>query len=191
MANQRIDGRLLYARFASAWGKRFVENHPTDEFVQIWCIDWESGLKGIDSNVIMRALDKCRLTMDWPPVLSEFLRMCDQQSGLPGIDEAYQLAFAHNFSNPLVETAFKQIISWDWTHDSERDLRKKFAAAWKKTVEEHQTARMLGHGEAPHGLEEGVKRKGNTGESHERRNLAGHAMDFLPKGYGNSPDNDD
>ncbi len=180
MTDQRIDGRILYARFASAWGRRFVENHPTEDFVGIWCDDWSRALAGISRDVILTALDECRLTMDWPPVLSEFLRMCDQHNGLPSLNEAYEKALRRDFAHPAIQKAFSAIPSWDWTHDTEKDLRRKFAAAWKKAVDGQRGLRLLEQGEGSNGLESRAESPGATRVRNEKSNMARHVMDCLP-----------
>jgi hypothetical protein len=40
--------KILYMLFASTYGEKFVKNHPTDQFVQLWWEEWSEGMAGID-----------------------------------------------------------------------------------------------------------------------------------------------
>lgn len=97
--------------------------------------EWGSALAGVDLHVIRLALDDLRNNGDqFPPTLPIFLKLCRDRSGIPDMEKAYQMALRRDFSHPVSELCFNRIGSWDFTHDSEKTLRKKFSLAYMEEI---------------------------------------------------------
>lgn len=122
--------KLLYMRFASTYGEKFVKNHPTDQFVQLWWEEWSEGMAGIDPKHIKEGLSFCRLNLEWPPSIAEFRRICEQNAGVPTVDDALQLAIRREFTHPIVSIAFDKVGSWAMKNDKAQELKGKFQIAY-------------------------------------------------------------
>lgn len=119
-------GHYLYLRFSSIWGHKFTSNHTDVNFVSMWMSDWAESLSNVSEEVIKSAIDNCKNTLEWPPSIAEFLKLCDRTLGIPSPQEAMQLAIRMDFSHPMVKAIFDRVGSWDMSHDKETVLLKKF-----------------------------------------------------------------
>lgn len=128
--------KLLYMRFASTYGDKFVKNHPTDQFVELWWEEWSEGMAGIDPTHIKEGLSYCRLNLEWPPSIAEFRRICEQNSGVPSSSHALQMAIRKDFSHPIVSIAYDKVGSWAMKNDKEAVLNGKFQAAYIEALNE-------------------------------------------------------
>lgn len=93
---------------------------------------WAQSLAGIEVNVIKKALDFCRMNLEWPPSIAEFINICEEIVGIPSMDEVIRLCVARDFSHPLVKMVFDLIGSWSFSNDRERDLRQKVEVTYKQ-----------------------------------------------------------
>ena len=118
--------KKLYIRFATLYGEKFTKNHVNDEYVKIWWQDWAEGLLGIDVTHVKNAVDYCKLNLEWPPSLAEFIKICEKSSGMPTYYEAMQAAIRRDFYHPIIKILFDRIGSWDIQHDNEEVLLRKF-----------------------------------------------------------------
>jgi hypothetical protein len=128
--------KILYMRFASTYGEKFVKNHPTDQFVQLWWEEWSEGMAGIDPAHIKDALSYCRLNLEWPPSIAEFRRICEQASGVPFFAQAMQSAIRREFNHPVIALAYEKVGSWAMRNDKEAELKSKFQAAYTEALNE-------------------------------------------------------
>ena len=173
-------GKRLFAQFSINWNERFLRNFPDDTLIDFWCAQWESALSGFNREAIAGAVHQAITTFDWPPVLAEFIRMCDEGSGLPSFEEAFQKALRRDFDIPAVREAFNTIGDWDFRRATDKDLRKRFSFAWKDAVRKNRSTNMLEHKEVPNGLEIGTQRTRATRVPDEKGNMARQAVDFMP-----------
>lgn len=128
--------RALYLRFCAIYGDKFVKPYHDADFKIIWHNEWLSGLSDIDVNVIKGVLETCKKTIEWPPSIAEFLRLCEHASGFPSPDKALQGAIRRDFSHPIVAIAYDKIGNWSMQHDKENDLRPKFEEAYRIALQE-------------------------------------------------------
>lgn len=132
-------GRLLFARFGAIWGKRFSESFTDPVQIQVWEEEWSTLIQKLDPELVRKAIDHCRLNLDWPPVMSEFLRICDaMDDSLPDFECAFRMAVDRNFEVPEVQKAFAQLDSWTFRRLDEKESRKMFKEAWNNVLQERR-----------------------------------------------------
>lgn len=126
--------KLLYARFASMYGDKFVKNYHDKDFIQIWWDDWSEGLAGIDPSNIKEALSNCRLNLEWPPSLAEFRKLCEKAAGYPSFEQSFAAALRNDFYHPLIKIAYDLVGEWSMKHGKEDEVRKKFETAYEEAI---------------------------------------------------------
>lgn len=131
--------KLLYMRFASTYGEKFTRTHTSDQFVQLWWEEWSEGMAGIEPAHIKDALSYCRLNLEWPPSIAEFRRLCERQSGIPSLDDAFHMAIRRDFSHPIIAIAYDHVGSWAMKNDKDTILLSKFQEAYTKALNQHRT----------------------------------------------------
>jgi len=131
--------KILYMRFASTYGEKFVKHHPNDQFVQLWWEEWSEGMAGIDPAHIKEALSYCRLNLEWPPSIAEFRRLCESASGVPSVAQCLQAAIRRDFNHPVIKIAYDKVGSWAMKNDREADLKPKFQAAYTEALNEFRS----------------------------------------------------
>ncbi len=132
-------GKLLFARFGAIWGKRFSESFTDPIQVQIWQEEWSELIHTLDPELVRKAIDHCRLNLDWAPVMSEFLRICESlDNSLPDFECAFRMAINRNFDVPEVQQAFAQLDSWKFRHSDEKTSRKMFKDAWNNVLQDRR-----------------------------------------------------
>lgn len=87
--------------------------------------EWAEALINIPPEAIKEAINYCRDNLEWPPSIAEFRKYCQKYQGLPTIDEVLKQSIERNFYQPIVKIIFDKIGSWAFSHDSEKELRKK------------------------------------------------------------------
>jgi hypothetical protein len=122
--------KLLYMRFASTYGEKFVKNHPNDEFVKLWWEEWSEGMAGIDPNHVKEGLSYCRLNLDWPPSIAEFRRICESFAGIPSPEKSLADAIRGDFNHPITAMAYDKVGSWAMKTSKQTDLLSVFKAAY-------------------------------------------------------------
>ena len=137
-------GSVLYARFSSIWGRRFTEQFDDELAVKVWIEEWGTMVCSHGRPVVRKAIDICKMSLDWPPVMSEFLKICREAAGEPDFESAFQMAIRRDFSFPLVEQAFKRLDSWKFRHATEKESRSMFSDALELCLKERQS-NLLGY----------------------------------------------
>jgi hypothetical protein len=132
----------IYLKFSVIYGERFLKNITTDELVLLWCHEWEKSLVTVPLECIRKALDECTTTFDWPPTLSEFIKLCHKPLGVPSFEEAFRLAARRDKSHPLVQIAYDKVGSWDMQNSKEPTLRPKFKAAYQEALKEYTKSHL-------------------------------------------------
>src|SRR5258707_15101876 len=79
--------KILYMRFASTYGEKFVKHHPNDQFVKLWWEEWSEGMAGIDPAHIKEELSYSRLNLEWPPSIRSFRLLCESASVVPFVGQ--------------------------------------------------------------------------------------------------------
>lgn len=128
--------KRLYLRFSTIWPEKFVKPYHTEEFISVWYQEWAEGLEGIKAEHIKKALDYCKMNLDWPPSIAEFRRYCEKVMGLPTLEEALQKAIRRDFSHPVIAITYEKIGSWNMTHAKEEVLIAKFKTAFHEALDE-------------------------------------------------------
>jgi hypothetical protein len=127
----------LFLRFEAIYGHLWTSRHTHVDAWEITKDEWGMALADINHTAIRKALDELRANGEqYPPTLPMFVKMCLSESGVPSEEEAYQMSLKRVFPHPLARLCYEKVGSWDFTHDSVKDLKKKFAIAYKEVLKE-------------------------------------------------------
>lgn len=137
--------KALYLRFSSIFGDKFIKDYHNDEFRIVWYDEWLTGLQDIDSLLIKDALQHCRLSLEWPPSIAEFRKICETIAGMPSLDQALAMAIRQEFNHPVVKLASDVVGSWSMKQDKESVLREKFKAAYQEAVNTYRSDPAKAH----------------------------------------------
>lgn len=126
--------KLLYCRFSVIYGDKFVKSNHDDNFKTIWYEEWLSGLLGIDISLIKGALDHCKITLEWPPSVAEFRRICESLDGFPTLEKSLSSAVRGDFFHPIIAMAYDKVGSWAMKNCKESELLLKFKIAYQESL---------------------------------------------------------
>jgi hypothetical protein len=119
------------------WGEKWTKNF-SDVTLEVALYDWADGVRGIPVEVIERALHYCKMNLEWPPSIAEFIFICELEEGMPSCDQTYDALLRKEFlkvsSHPVVKMVYDKIGSWALANDGEKDLRKKVRSAYDAMV---------------------------------------------------------
>lgn len=125
--------------FQTIYLKKWTDNFPSIEILDLAIEQWRKGLSGIDNKLIEKAVDYCRINLIWPPSIAELISFCEKEEGIPDCEEAFFLAIRREYTHSLVELVAIDVGSWAMSNDSEKVLRKKFKAAYDRRLKEYRT----------------------------------------------------
>jgi hypothetical protein len=131
-----IYAKALYLRFCTIYGDKFVKSYHDDDFRSLWAAEWSTGLAGINPTLIKGALETCKLTLEWPPSLAEFRRICEQADGVPSCTQALEAAVGGKFDHPVTFLAYSKVGSWSMKNDKASLLGGKFQVAYIEALNE-------------------------------------------------------
>jgi hypothetical protein len=106
--------------------------------IEIAIEQWRKGLAGISNESIEKAMDYCRINLEWPPSIAEFLSHCEKASGLPDMEYVYHALIRRELNHPIVQTAYEAIGSWALKNDTEVALRAKLKIAYDKAIQDYR-----------------------------------------------------
>ena len=72
--DQRI--KRLFIRLAAIYGHLWNNLYQHEEFTQLSQQEWQNGLKSFDNATLGRALERCCVSMNYPPTLPMFIEIC-------------------------------------------------------------------------------------------------------------------
>lgn len=116
--------KKLFCEFGSIWLQKWYSNFLNERETIECAKNWQEALDGMPANAIKEAISYCRDNLEWPPSIAEFRRLCLKQY-LPSVDETIQKAIRRDFNNPIIHSIYLKIGSWDFSHDSEKVLKRK------------------------------------------------------------------
>ena len=105
--------------------------------------EWSSSISYLDEAVIDKAIDRCKVTMAWPPSIAEFLDLCDEQSGVLSAQQIMDNAIRQDFSQPIVQYVYDKIGSWDFRNDSTKQLLAKCQHHRNEFIATHRLSKGL------------------------------------------------
>jgi hypothetical protein len=127
----------LFLKLDGLYGHAWTSRHTNAISWEIAKNEWGNALTGIKVSWIEHALTELLNEGDqFPPSLPAFLKLCRDQRGIITEELAYHEALTRNFKDPISKLCYEKIGSWDFTHDSEKVLKKKFANAYREVVRE-------------------------------------------------------
>lgn len=101
--------------------------------------EWYEGLKDLSMEQLKHGFDHIRKKGgEFPPSIPEFRKACmpsAEELGIMPVSEALIKFFAKDFSNPMIESVYKKIGSWDYQHLTTRELTKQFTELYKIEVD--------------------------------------------------------
>lgn len=103
---------------------------------------WGKAIRNLSDKQIEMACDHCMLNFDWPVSICEFLKICENLSGMPSTEEIMQLGIRKDFSNPIVKKIYEAIGSWDFHRDTKKDLLSKIKNECDKIRNDFRTAML-------------------------------------------------
>lgn len=116
----------LYLRFTLIWGDKHTSRFTDKKFIQIWVEDWSDGIGRFNPMILKEAIDYCKLNLDWPPSLAEFIKICERSLNIPDPSQCMHNAIRGDLTDPFVKLIYDKIGSWNVKHDSEKELINKF-----------------------------------------------------------------
>ena len=132
---------LLFIRFQGIWANKWASQFPNEKLLKIAKHEWGTALYGFGADHIKVAIESCKKNSEWPPSIAEFVSICESQAGIPDCDKAFELAIRREFVHPVIEKAFNQIGSWDFSRQSEKNLRPRFNEAYQNALHEERIKR--------------------------------------------------
>lgn len=119
-------------RFTSIWGKKWADNFIEDGLIAVAYQDWAEGLRGLNAEDIKFGISYCRDNLEWPPSIAEFRKSCLKNRKIPSSKQLVDDIIRRNFKSNLHEIVFKKIGSWNFSHDTEKDLINKVESILKE-----------------------------------------------------------
>lgn len=113
-------------KFNAIWGHKWNSNFQDEESFLIALSEWKEGLSGVLPESMTRAIEHCRSTLEWPPSIAEFRKLCLRANGFPSVEEIMQLGIRRDFTHPAVMVIFRK-IERAFKEDSEDALKRKIA----------------------------------------------------------------
>ena len=69
----------LFQRFQGIWADKWLKC-MTPDVIEGAKTDWQQALTGIDPSRIRGAIEEARNTLEWPPSIAEFLKLCNKET---------------------------------------------------------------------------------------------------------------
>ena len=119
----------MFTRFRIIWGEKWTKNFE-DDSLQLAMAEWSQAINGIDEQIMEKAIIECKMNLEWPPSIAEFIGICEKQCGVPTWEEIIQLAIRRDFSHPIVKMVYEKVGSWNFANNTEKELREKVKSAY-------------------------------------------------------------
>lgn len=132
----------LFVRFSVIWGNKWTAQVSDDDYFQVAVEEWGTALYGIEGDSIASALDQCKMTLEWPPSIAQFISFCEKEENIPSWEDALQLAIRNDFCHPTIKLAYDSVGSWDMSHDTEKVLTKKFKSAFNEAKRNYRQKKI-------------------------------------------------
>jgi len=129
-----MHAKALYLRFAAIYDHKFVKSYHDEDFNSLWENEWCCGLEDVKVNTIKEALDYCRKNLEWPPSISEFIKICESYAGVPSLSDCVKAAMRREFNHPLALMCYQSVGNWAMTHETEKALESKFKSAYAESL---------------------------------------------------------
>ena len=101
--------KQLFMRFGAIWLQKWTSAFPTSAALTIAKAEWSEGLSGISDKSILRGITTVRQTLEWPPSIAEFRRLC---LGLPD-KQTVRFRVLQGGGDPLTNMIREMIGDWE------------------------------------------------------------------------------
>lgn len=132
----------MFLKFRVIWNEKWTRNIE-NEALAIAIQEWGKIIQRLNPVLVNKTIEICKLTMEWPPSICEFLTIYEKEMGIPSCEDALKMACHQNFDNPFVKGLYEEIGSWSFRSDTEKELRRKFKIAYEKAIIE-QRKQLIG-----------------------------------------------
>ncbi len=126
----------LFHAFKIVYTHKWQSSYQNDDDIKAGIAIWSKRLERYSENVITKSITECIDTLAWPPSIAEFIAICDKYLKIPSQSEILQKCIRRDLSHPLVKTIFDKIGSWDFSHDSQKNLERKINEHYHKALTE-------------------------------------------------------
>lgn len=133
----------MFLMFQTIYLKKWTDNFPTAEILEMAMQQWSKGLAGLSAQSIEKVVDYCRINLQWPPSIAEFISLCEKEEGIPDWETAMNASIRGDFYHPLIAAAYNEVGSWSMSRDSKKEVDKKFKEAYRRKLEEYRLSKNL------------------------------------------------
>ena len=132
----------LFNRFDGAYPNRWRAAFASEQAIANWRESWAEAFdeEGLTPQMISDGLKACRRAYDWPPSLTEFLKVCKPAISVDAaIYEAIDQMRARQhgkdkWSNPAIYWAAAKVGEFDMVSQTFSSLKPRFEAALKQVL---------------------------------------------------------
>ncbi|KWO62580.1 hypothetical protein WT98_30405 [Burkholderia territorii] len=133
----------LFNRLDGLYPNRWRASFPSEQSIANWRESWAEAFdeEGITTQMISDGIRGCRRAYDWPPSISEFLKVCKPPIDIDAaLYEAIEQMQARQHSkdvwtNPAIFWAAAKVGEHDMLGQTFSQLKPRFEAALKKVLE--------------------------------------------------------
>lgn len=122
----------LFRRFNAIWGNKWMAQVADKLAYQEYLLEWSQAIQGWTMDVMAKALDHCKLNLEWPPSIAQFIGICEEVSGVPTLDQAYRTIFTGTALHPVVEHALSKLDTYHLRMASGEKAYKMFKNAYRE-----------------------------------------------------------
>lgn len=134
----------LFMRLGFIFGHTWSSTFTSPEAWEGAKDEWAMALGNFSMAAIRQTIEQIiQIGNNFPPTLPLFVRMCKENSGIPSIEKCFQDAIRRDFTHPLTQLCFDKIGNWDFSRDTDKVLRKKFATAYEEITRDHPVNILL------------------------------------------------
>lgn len=111
----------LFAAMIDIWGAKWTSHLSDPDKVDRVLKSWTQSFCDLTDEQIFKAFNILKNTEEFPPSIAKFRR---RALGICSAEEAYSLAINN-------KSEYRKLLSsWDWSHLSESECRRKFKASY-------------------------------------------------------------
>ena len=138
MTNKNINkGEIIFLNFVAIYGPKYKSAFATQELMELTESHWSDALKNIDLDIIKKTILRCRDTLEWPPSIAEFRKLCIptwKDLNFPSPQRALQLLFCNDDRFPILKKMRKDLNLTQLRMAKQEVAQKIFNEAYEKSI---------------------------------------------------------